>query len=86
MKANLQYPSTQAGIAMVYMIMLTALVTIFLGTSVTYSIAANRAGRYELTKNIQAFPAGGQETHPPALGEQRGHQARRRAARGVSPS
>jgi hypothetical protein len=32
----------------------------------------------QLTGNIQAFPAGGQEPHPPALGNQRGHQARRR--------
>jgi hypothetical protein len=32
----------------------------------------------QLTGNIQAFPAGGQEPHPPALGKQRGHQARRR--------
>ena len=32
----------------------------------------------QLTGNIQAFPAGGQEPHPPAPGNQRGHQARRR--------
>ena len=32
----------------------------------------------QLAGNIQAFPAGGQEPHPPALGKQRGHQTRRR--------
>ena len=32
----------------------------------------------QLTGHIQAFPASGQEPHPPALGKQRGHQARRR--------
>ena len=32
----------------------------------------------QLTGNIQAFPAGGQEPQPPALGQQRGHQVRRR--------
>ena len=32
----------------------------------------------QLTGNIKAFPAGGQEPHPPALGNQRGHKARRR--------
>ena len=30
----------------------------------------------QLTGNIQAFPAGGQEPHPPAASEQLGHQAR----------
>ena len=32
----------------------------------------------QLTGNIQAFPAGGQEPQPSALGKQRGHQVRRR--------
>ena len=31
----------------------------------------------QLTGNIQAFPAGGQEPHPAAPGKQRGHQGRR---------